>query len=380
MSRRIARVLSVLIAIFLCGCGAKVEYDDVEIGYRGLARTKPFLAAQRLLDELGFDVRTSRDLRQCIKGRGTVITPLQSFNSRGEADEIARWTRRGGHLILMLAGGESWRDDWAKLDFKTIWEILKRREEPGQKHLLTLLGVGEVSAHSGGGTTGVKIGRRTFDCELVGRMKVDSLPGWGTTRAGDKDEPSMVSFSFGSGRVSILAHAQPFRNRYIGNHDHAGMLSALLSLGVADEVWFLDGVRVSFWRMLWEQAWLGISVLGILLVVWLARYLRRFGPVAAYKSESAREFSDHLLLTGAFLWRHKKGDALLEPVQNAILAAARRRGWHELNDEFYRFITERTGMNSDRARAIVSSRAPSDAHGLRLLVQDLKKMLDALGG
>jgi hypothetical protein len=211
-------------------------------------------------------------------------------------------------------------------------------------------------------------------------MRSESLPAWGTTRAGEKDEPSLVSFPLGSGRVSILAHAQPFRNRYIGSHDHAGLLSALLTLGVADEVWFLDGVRVSFWRMLWEQAWIGISVLGVLLFVWLARYFRRFGPVAAYQSESAREFSDHLLLTGAFLWRHKRGDALLQPVQNAILAAARRRGWHELNDEFYRFIHERTGMNIERARSIVSSHAPSDPHALRLLVQDLKKVLDALGG
>lgn len=380
MSWRIARTLSVLVAVFLCGCGAKVEYDDVEVGYRGPARTKPFLAAQRFLEKLGFEVRTSRDLRECIKGRGTLITPLQSFNNRGEADDVANWTRRGGHLILMLAGGESWRDDWARLDFKTIWEMLKRRDEPGQKHLLELLGVGDVSARSSGGTTGVKIGKRTFDCELLGRMRIESLPAWGTTRAGEKDEPSLVSFPLGSGRVSILAHAQPFRNRYIGSHDHAGLLSALLTLGVADEVWFLDGVRVSFWRMLWEQAWIGISVLGVLLFVWLARYFRRFGPVAAYQSESAREFSDHLLLTGAFLWRHKRGDALLQPVQNAILAAARRRGWHELNDEFYRFIHERTGMNIERARSIVSSHAPSDPHALRLLVQDLKKVLDALGG
>jgi hypothetical protein len=219
-----------------------------------------------------------------------------------------------------------------------------------------------------------------MNAELHGSIDFESPPESLDVTAGEKDSPGLASFRLGRGRVTLLAHAHPWRNRYIGEKDHAELLVKLLRLNYnAGDVWFLNGVRISFWKMLWERAWLAISALALLLVVWLARHFRRLGPVAPLKTESARDFSDHLLLTGAFLWRHREGDALVRPVQNAIITAARRRGWSELDDEFFRFIAEMSGLNIERARAIVTSAAPSDPHAFRLLMQDLKKMLDALG-
>ncbi len=379
MSACFFRLISAFLAVLLCACDTKIEFEDVEVGHRGPARQNPFLAAERFLGELEYDVRNTRNLRDCIKRRGTLVTPLQSFNNHGDAEDVVEWTRRGGHLILILAGGENWRDDWAKFDLAEIWALVKRRDEPEQKRLMELLGISGVSGGWSSGANEVKLGRQKFQCKLVGEMTLAADSPKNAMLAGNKDEPSFASYALDRGRVSILAHAQPFRNRYIGELDHAPMLAALIQQGVTDEIWFLNGVRISFWRMLWDRAWLGISILLLLLIVWLSRYLRRFGPVTAFKAESSRDFADHLLLTGAFLWRHKRADALIEPIQNAVRAAARKRGWDELDDEFFKFIHNSTGMYAERARAAISSRGPADAHAFRLTVQDLKKMLDALG-
>ena len=376
----IARCFALLLAALLAGCsGTKVEYEEVEVGYRGAARQDPFLAANRLLKENGYTTNTSRRLRDCLKETGTLITPLQSFNNHGETDDVLAWTQRGGHLVLILAGGESWRDDWKTFDLKTLWEYLKKREVAEQARLLRALEIKSVSERDEK-ETAVKVGNRRMSCSLTGRITFEHPPTRPDGNAGEKEEPSFISYRLGGGRVTLLAHAHPWRNRYIGDSDHAEMFSAVIGMGRSDIVWFLNGVRISFWTMLWERAWLAMIALALLLAVWLARYLRRLGPVGLLKSASARNFSDHLLLTGAFLWRHRQADALVAPVQNAIHTAARRRGWSVMDDEFFAHIAATSGLKAERARAILASGAPHEPHAFRLLMQDLRKMLDALGG
>ena len=374
------RLAALLFAVFFAGCsGKKVEYEDVEIGHRGPARQDPFLAAARFLDELGHTSHKSIRLDECIKQNATVITPLQSFVNHGETERALSWTKRGGHLVILLAGGESWRNDWSKFEMNDVWELLKKREVPEQEHLLKELGIKEITS-SGEEKAELKINRRKLACTLVGRIDFNEKPERVDASAGKKDETAFISYRLGSGRITLLAHAHPWRNRYIGESDHAAMLASIVGLTSWDDVWFLNGVRISFWSMLWERAWLAIVALVLLLLVWLARHFRRLGPVGLLKSESARDFSDHLLLTGAFLWRHRESGALVRPVQNAIHAAARRRGWHEMDDEFFRFITEASGLKPERARAILASGGPGDPHAFRLLMHDLQKMLGALGG
>ena len=376
----ITRLVALLLAVFFAGCsGRKVEYEEIEIGHRGPARQDPFLAASRFLDELGHTSHKSIRLDECIKQTGTVITPLQSFVNHGETERTLAWTKRGGHLVILLAGGGSWRNDWSKFEMNDVWELFKKREVPEQEHLLKALGIKDI-INSGEEKADFKINRRKLACTLIGRIDFTDKPERVDASAGKKDETAFITYRLGSGRITLLAHAHPWRNRYIAESDHAAMLASIVGLTSWDDVWFLNGVRISFWSMLWERAWLAIVALTLLLLAWLARHFRRFGPVGLLKSESARDFSDHLLLTGAFLWRHREAGALVRPVQNAIHAAARRRGWHEMDDEFFGFINEATALKPERARAILASPGPGDPHAFRLLMHDLQKMLGALGG
>ena len=368
-----------LLCLLLGGCGRNAKYEEIELGYRGPARTDPFLAANRLLERLGHATHTSRRLAECIEHPGTVVTPLQSFHTRGESDDVLRWVQGGGHFVLLVAGGESWRSDWGESDLADVFKVLQKRDEPEQARLLKTLGIAEVSkskAESGE----VKFGARKLMCNFAGGMKFESLPTNISIRAGEKEKPALVSYRLGTGRVTLLAHAEPWRNRALSAADHAEVFASIINLGARGDVWFLNGVRISFWRMLWDRAWLAICALVLLLIVWLARHLRRLGPVGLLKTESARDFSDHLLLTGAFLWRHREAGVLVRPVQNAVISTARRRGWHESDAEFFTYIETHTGLSPERARKAISGSAPADPHAFRVMMQDLKQMLDALGG
>jgi hypothetical protein len=384
MMRRV--IFCLLVVLFVAGCNRKYVEKERELGYRGPARQDPFLAASRYLDALGKTTHKSALLRECVKKNGTLITPLQSFSNRGETETVMNWTRRGGHFVLILSGGENWRDDWQPFEWKDFWKLFKKDEQPEQARMLKELGIENLAegfkaalkANSYEART-VKVGRQKLSAVLPGGITFKDKPEKGEITAGDKEQPAFVSYRLGAGRITLLAHAYPWRNRHIAESDHAALLSAVVGLGISDDVWFLNGVRISFWTMLWERAWFAILALALLLVVWLARNLRRLGPPALLKTDSTRDFSDHLLLTGAFLWRHREGDALVRPVQNAILAAARRRGWPDFTDEFYAEVASHSGLNAERVRAILFISAPNEPHAFRHLMHDLKKVLDSLG-
>lgn len=371
--------------MLVAGCNRKYVERERELGYRGPARQDPFLAANRFLEGQGHTTHKTAHLRDCLKQTGTLITPLQSFSNYGETESVMKWTERGGHFVLIVSGGENWRDDWQPFDLKDLWKIFKKDEQPEQARMLKKLGIENVSSGlellkpDKDEARSVKVRREKLKAVLYGGIMFEKdRPEHFEVSAGDKEKPALISYRLGSGRVTILAHAHPWRNRYIAESDHAALLSAIVGLGISDDIWFLNGVRISFWSMLWERAWFAISALVLLLVVWLARNLRRLGPPELLKTQSARDFSDHLLLTGAFLWRHREGDALVRPVQNAILAAARRRGWPEFTDEFYADVASRSGLKSERIRTILFGGAPTEPHAFRHLMHDLKKVLDTL--
>jgi hypothetical protein len=60
---------------------------------------------------------------------------------------------------------------------------------------------------------------------------------------------------------------------------------------------------------------------------------------------AARDFTTHLELTGAFLWRHHESRTLLAPTQRAVSAAIQRAGWHYSQPDYFEKIAARTGLS-----------------------------------
>ncbi|MEZ5384610.1 MAG: hypothetical protein R3F13_03760 [Prosthecobacter sp.] len=68
---------------------------------------------------------------------------------------------------------------------------------------------------------------------------------------GPKGESLALHLRHGAGWVTVLAHARPFRNRWIGERDHARWLAALVGGRGGKEVLFVAASTGSFlWHAL----------------------------------------------------------------------------------------------------------------------------------
>ena len=359
--------LAIIIAFALCGCGG--EEVEIEIGYRGKARRDPFLAAERFLEENDFYVSVHTWFGAGPSPDATVVATAQSFDSYGTTDSMLQWVSRGGNLLLLLDGGETFRDDFDD-------EHLKKKKKARTEHndLLEKLGISE--AHDSDTALKVKFADIQTTVQMPGRFKWKDgrAPSHTVFSAGDGDSIGLTSFPRGRGRVTIAAHAKPFRNRYIGESDNAWLLLRLIGQSDADEVWFLNGVKVSFFGMLWEHGWMALIASAVLLAVWLWKSLPRFGPLRTPEETGMRDFAEHLSLTGAFLWRHRQHAHLITPLRETVTRAAVRCGLIRNDPDFPEKLASLAQMDPLRVRAaLLSDNIAEPRHFLRA-IQDLRQL------
>ncbi len=368
-----------IVALALCSC-RRVTHKEI-IGYQGPARQDPFLAAERFLQKERHGARVVNHLKNINQHRGPIIAAAQSFINYGDADAMIEWIEEGGHLILLIEGTERWHNDWKENSF---FDSLKaRKPEAEETKLLAELG---ITHDRKDGDTFFKheekytamAGSRTLTAELSGKFTVTGDAAGADVRFGNKDAPSLASFTFGKGRVTVLANARPFRNRWIGEQDHAVLLATLVDLGQRGEAWFLNGTRVSFWKMLWEHGWMALVALAAIFVVWLWKNFPRLGPLREPTGDVARDFTTHLALTGAFLWRHHEPDALLQPLRDTVTAAAVRLGWHTKDPDFIAKIADRCGLTKARTSFALETAGVRERNLFLRITQDLQKMAEEL--
>ena len=194
---------------------------------------------------------------------------------------------------------------------------------------------------------------------------------------GSPEKPAAASFARGSGIVTVIASAKPFRNRYIGERDNAWAFWLMAGRSEGSAIWFLQGTRLSFFSMLWEHGWMAITGLLLLTGFWLWRHLPRFGPLRQAPEESNRDFASHLGVIGAFEWRHGQVAPLLNPLREAILRAAARRGWSSGDERLPEHLSHLLGLVPERIQTVMHAE-PRDPQSFLAVVQDLQKISIAL--
>ena len=359
--------LAIAVAFLLLGCTG--EEIEIETGYRGKARRDPFLAAERFLTENNFDVSTHTWLGDGPPRGATLIATAQSFGNRGTIGTVLDWVHNGGNLLLLLDGGETFRDDWEREHRKRI-----TREQPERTELLEKLGIAETK--DGGGELEVTL------ADATAKVKIPARFTWEKGRALEKmnilawkdGEVALASFRHGAGSISIAAHAEPFRNRHLGDGDNAWLLLRLVGHPTGGEVWFLNGVQVSFFGMLWEHGWMALLAAAALLAAWLWKSLPRFGPLRAAEESGTRDFAEHLSLTGAFLWRHRQRAQLIGPLRETVTRAAVRRGLLRNDPDFPEKLAALAQMDALRVRAALLSEAIADPRSFLRAIQDLQQL------
>jgi hypothetical protein len=419
--------------MLLCGCSGHWEDYEKILGYRGKARVNPFLAAERLLDELGHDAHGTKTLAKLPANDAVILVSGESGLPEGRAKQLLNWTFNGGHLIYCLGGTRPYNDFESQFGSFIASLLLEEEKDP----VLERLGIGvqrrlpedEISALTSGLFAPEKTDKKAekkdsapankdnakkkkqskeekeeelakrlesvLEVEWNGQKYSLSLGGHqhlilkrklraGEFSAGSKNESLALHLKHGMGSVTVLAHARPFRNRWIGERDHARWLAALVGEGGTKEVLFVAATLGSFLGLLWQHGWMAVIALALCLVFWLWQQMPRFGPLAEAELDSTRHFASHIGALGEFFWRMRRGALLVNAARDAVWERVRERhrslddGSRQMNDVLAEEIARRTGLPVKRVTAAFDVPPPDTGHNFVALMRDLQAIRRAL--
>jgi len=98
-------------ALMLSACDGHFEDHTFPQGYKGKARLDPFLAAQRMLDKLGYEAERLPLLKELPDEYGGVIVlSAEAGMPEARARQLMTWVQDGGHLIYAMAGCAPYSD------------------------------------------------------------------------------------------------------------------------------------------------------------------------------------------------------------------------------------------------------------------------------
>ena len=353
-----------LMAIALTAC----DYTEVkrEIGYKGKARINPWLAAERFAAQYDGEVRslaawTAPEFEDAVWFVPASVLGNESFTRRLES-----WVGEGGHLVVLVEHADSESSDWSRhgAEPELPLALLGMLDEAG----ITLEdGKEPVSASK------IEFEGDAFEVDAQSDICVSV----------DGDEPGVFkSVESGDGRISVLTDARLFRNRWIGDKQHAGLLDALIRVTEYEgNIGFVRGSGLSLWGLLGDHLWPVLIGLAVLTLLWLWKNFARFGPVEAAECASAlRGYEHHLEALGDFQWRLDRAVALLVPLRAQILERGQRLVTRagRLDDDFFQFLADRAGLSRERVFRALAEAAPADSAILTRSVADLQRLLQVV--
>lgn len=360
-------MLMALAALALSAC----EYTEVkrEIGYKGKARINPWLAAERFTAAMGRDTRSVISWTAPEWHEAVWMMPAASLSNESFTRRMEKWVRDGGHLILLVERADAEINDWSK--YAPMPEL--------QPAVLAMLRRSAIHLdESGASGADTKPNEIKFDGVTY---KVSAESTSSVTVRGDK--PGVfASEEVGDGRITVLTDGRLFRNRWIGDNEHAALLEALI-YATEDEgtVGFMRGSGLSLWKMLMTHLWPVLIALGVWLLVWLWKNLTRFGPVESATTPSElRGYEHHLEALGDFQWRQDRAASLLVPLREQVVELGQRTSMRvgRRDDDFFHFLAERAGIPRERVFRALAEAAPADPAILTRTTADLQQLLKVL--
>ncbi|MEA3412643.1 MAG: DUF4350 domain-containing protein [Pseudomonadota bacterium] len=302
--------------------------EDVNVGYRGEARSNELLAAERFLGAMALEVDrlgSAGRLGETLPAESVVVMVRRraSDSPQGVARRLD-WIEAGGHLVVA-----------ARHHIPPGWEEVEGPVAVPDD-LLDALGIevvtGFLSEEQAAEATVPAVELADGD----GFVEVDFDPAWrlqvtdaadAVTHAGEFGI-HVVRSPRGEGKVTVLSDMDFATNEAIGRADHAEFLWRLLRTETEPprRIWFMAPENMAaFWVRLWHRSWMLIASLALLLVAWIASAAPRFGPLVPTPVPGRRSLIEHVDASGRYYWRSGGGDRLLGAVETALLREAGHR-------------------------------------------------------
>ena len=170
---------------------------------------------------------------------------------------------------------------------------------------------------------------------------------WAIERSGDQDRWNYLRYEIGNGTVVVLSDLDLFSNDFIGDQDHAYLLSHIV--GSSRKVWLQYSVdMLPLPQLLWQRIPFLVIAVVILLLAMGWRLFSYTGPRLQLRDRERRNLLEHIDATAAYAWRIDRGQALFESNRQALEKSWRKRH-PALNsmDQAQRseWIGEKTGMS-----------------------------------
>ena len=348
-----------------CQPGA-AEYEEVTVGYRGAARLQPWLAASRLL-ESSHTVEFRSSAAGIPESDTLLFLPISAVRSTGEARRLLDWTGNGNHLVVLAAATDRFRNDW----------ITDAASAPGPgEPLLRELAISIDEHASLPNPVTCEIDGQTLSFTTDDGMATDASLLPADLIAGPENKAALVSFPRGAGRITIVPSARPWRNRWIGEHDHAALLEGIAALATTTHAIFLNSSRLSFWQMLITYAHLPLACLAALTAAWLWKNLPRFGHARAPDTAASRHTAAQLADEAAFLWRRLPDPSVLtDPLRRAVSTAAARLGIPPDAPETTSQLAALSGIPEPRVAHALHATHLTNPRQFTAAVADLQKIL-----
>jgi len=369
-----------LLAVSLTGC----KYKEVtrETGYKGKARVNPWLAAERFCERYKGEVRSLASWSPPDYDDAMWITPASVLGNDSFVHEVEDWVDDGGHLVLLVENTGN-GNDWSARSAEPALE-------PAVIRMLDRIGIEFVSEE---GREDLRVSKIEFkgqsfevDARSHGGLILKSSGGNENGHAaGASEKDSRTVFAtvrHGDGRVSVLTDGRLFRNRWIGDKEHASLLDALVrGTDYEGDIAIVRGEGISLWALLGDHLWPLMLGLGTLVVLWLWKSFGRFGPVEAATAPSPlRAYDHHLEALGDFQWRLDHAASLLAPLRAQIVERGQRMvaSVGRRDEDFFQVLADLAGIPRERAFRALAEAAPPDPATLTRTSADLQRILQVL--
>ncbi len=213
----------------------------------------------------------------------------------------------------------------------------------------------------------------------------------------DKAGTRLVQFHDGLGRVTAISNFDFMTWRELGKHDHAELLwhivmtqnAALKNATLTDDkstlpkpviLLALKDRNAGLWTWLGENAWMALVAFGALLLAWLARVIRRFGPLDVSSASARVSLGEHLRALGRYAARQQAWANLAHAARERFLKRLyRERPGLSRADKTMLFVTleKLTGMGIVRIEQTMLSPVNDKTHFVQT-IRSLKAMEAAL--
>ncbi len=339
--RRLIGLLLIGLAAIFIALSTKWFFNNFEkkeveetTGYSAKARLNKFLAAEYYLRELGFNVESDSNRAQLIETHNDYQTIL--INDYGPKlspthyKKLKSWLNDGGHLIYTANDFQYTYDDENEYydeqfknnqlleefgvipsytDFEKFDEDCNTCEDEEHKvPTFTLKSGSEISIDFSTST-------HLIDSNENASFSLNSQYG-----------NHLLQYDIGDGKLTVLSENYFLSNNYIGENDHAYLLSLLSNINntPSNKILLLYNTESdSIFTLIWKYgkeaciAFLSLLILGL----WSMR--NRLGPLLPNINYANRNITEHLRAIARFSWRQDHGIHLLSQsriaCENALL-------------------------------------------------------------